>query len=269
MAVLWVVPRRPITVATLVIALAARAACQPEPEARSTAPLTTLGGAYTYSAFGGPIDSWHLGTVSLGSRRAQGTFIGRVNRAKRFDVSGVQFEVDAYPVLATGKYVYLSAGYSRVNIFPEQRYGAEYFTILRGAYEGSIGVRNLRFPTEQVTLFTGSLGRYSENSWISLRPYLARRDGSGLTAGVSLAGRRYYADGDTYIGARIGGGSAPIETLDPSQLARKSAIMLGLQASRPASPRVITTWLLNYERDKNPVRTVRRWEFGAGLKIRL
>jgi YaiO family outer membrane protein len=251
------------------VALGSTAIAQRESERRSTAPLTTIGLDYTYSTFGGTIDPWHLAAGSLGWRVPQGTFIGRINFANRFDVSGRQYEIDAYPTLGKGRYAYLNAGYSRATIFPEQRYGAEYFTLLPRAYEASIGVRNLRFQNEQVTLLTGSIGRYIGNYWLALRPYVTQREASGLTASASLSARRYFADADTYIGARVGAGSAPTETLDPSQLAREKSITFGLQASRPASPRAITTWLFNYERDKNPIRALNRLEFGVGLKIRL
>lgn len=251
----------------LLAALASSAASQGEPEQRANAPVTTAGIDYSYTTFSGAQDPWHLTALSLGTRNARGTLIGRVNLARRFDTGGTQYEVDAYPLLGTGKYAYLSAGFSRATIFPEQRYGAEFFTSLPRAYEASVGLRTLRFEAEQVTLFTGSVGRYTGNYWFSLRPYVRSKAGELSTSG-SLTARRYYEGADSYIGARVGAGSAPTETLDPSQLGRENSWTVGLQASRPASKRAITTWLVNYERDKDPSHSISRLELGAGLKIR-
>ena len=266
--IIRVVQRRPLVVAALLAALAPHVAAQGEPEQRAAAMVNTIGIDYTHSRFGGAMDPWHLTALSVGTRRSRGTLIGRANIASRFATVGTQYEVDAYPSLGKGKYAYLNAGFSDASIFPEQRYGAEFFTALPHAYEASLGLRNLRFPAEQVTLFTGSVGRYTGNYWASLRPYLRRKPDGELSTTASLTVRRYYADGDTYIGARVGAGSAPTESLDPSQLGRENSVTVGLNASRPASARTITTWLVNYERDKNPLRTLNRWEFGAGLKVR-
>jgi YaiO family outer membrane protein len=258
----------PRAVAVLLVAVASTAVGQGDPERPGSVPATRVGFDYSYSTFGGTIDPWHLGAFSVETRRPQGSFIARVNLAKHFATVGAQYEVDAYPALGKGRYLYLNAGYSRATIFPEQRYGAEIFTALPHANEASLGVRSLSFLTERVTLLTGSLGRYTGNYWLSLRPFVQHKSAGGLSSSASLTARRYYADADTYIGARIGAGSAPTDAVDPSQLARENSMTFGLQASRPGSPRTVTTWMFNYERDKNPVRTLKRWEFGAGMKVR-
>ena len=41
--------------------------------------------------------------------------------------TGTQVEVDAYPRLGHGTYLYLNAGLSGASIFPGQRLGAEYY----------------------------------------------------------------------------------------------------------------------------------------------
>jgi YaiO family outer membrane protein len=262
------VQRRLIAVAALLAAAALDAAAQGEPEQRAPAPRTTAGLEYSLTTFGGTMDSWHLAALSLGRTGTRGTLIGRINVADRFDTRGAQYEADAYPTLGKGKYAYLNVGLSHATIFPELRYGAEYFTILPRAYEASLGLRHLRFPTERVTLFTGALGRYTGNYWFSLRPYIRRKPDGNFSATTSLTARRYYADADSYVGARIGGGTAPTETLDPSQLGRQRSVTAGLHASRPISGRTLATWMVNYERDESPIRTLNRWEFGGGLKVR-
>ena len=260
--------RRLIAVAALVAAVALDAAAQGEPEQRAATPRTTAGLEYSFTTFGDAMDSWQLAALSLAQSGTLGTIIGRMNVADRFDAYGAQYEVDAYPILGKGKYAYLNVGFSNATIFPEQRYGVEYFTTLPRAYEASLGLRNMRFPAERVTLFTGSLGRYTGNYWFSLRPYVRRKADGSFSTTTSLTARRYYADADSYIGARIGAGTAPTETLDPSQLGRERSVTAGLHASWPASARTITTWMVNYERDRSPLRTLNRWEFGGGVKVR-
>ena len=201
--------------AALLAVAVSTAASQGEPEPRAKAPATTVGVDYRFTTFTGAQDPWHLAALSIGTRNARGTFTGRANLAERFAIVGTQYEIDAYPALGEGKYAYLNAGYSRATIFPQRRYGAEFFTRLPREYEASLGVRNLRFDTEQVTLLTGSVARHTRNYSVSVRPYV-RQESGGLSVSSFLTARRYYEDADTYLGVRIGGGEAPTETLEPS-----------------------------------------------------
>jgi YaiO family outer membrane protein len=273
-----VVRRPPPGVATLWVALAAtiavsirpgRATAQGDPDQRVVAAaVKTLGVDYSYSTFAGDIDSWHLVAVSLGDRGPRGSIIGRANIANRFATNGIQYEVDVYPVLGAGTYAYLNFGYSGSTIFPAWRSGAELFRTLPRAYEASLGYRQLRFTGTPVTLFTGSVGRYTGNYWFSLRPFLRDKD-KGLSASASLTARRYYADADNYVGARIGYGSTHSDEVVLSQLTRTSSSSASVTASRSASSRAITTWTVGFDREElSPSRFRNRWDLGVGLKIR-
>lgn len=230
---------------------------------------TTLGVDYSYAYFQGDLDPWHLGALSLGHRRAAGSLIGRLNVARRFAQSGTQFEVDAYPGLGKGAYGYLNAGYSPSTVFPDWRFGGEYFRSLPRAYEASLGFRLLRFDGAPVTLFTGSVGRYTGNYWLSLRPYV-RDKSSGISASASLTARRYRADADNYVGGRLGFGSTPgDDAFSNEQLTRTSSATAGLHGSRSMRVRTIGTWSLAYEREELSLGRVRnRWEVSGGLKYR-
>jgi YaiO family outer membrane protein len=196
--IIRLVQTRLIVVAALLSALARGAAAQGEPEQRAKG-RATAGLEYSFTTFGGAMDHWQQAALSLGRGGTHGTLIGRVNVADRFDTYGAQYELDAYPTLGKGRYAYLNVGFSDATIFPEKRYGAEFFTTLPSAYEASLGLRNMRFPNEQVTLFTGSLGRYTGNWWLSLRPYGRRKADDSFSMTGSLTARRYYAGADTYI----------------------------------------------------------------------
>ena len=256
LAALALAPREP----------AAQTPVDPTPESRRP---TSAGVDYTYSNFGDDIDPWHLLAVSVGERTRLGSLIGRVNYANRFDSNGVQVEADAYPRIAEGAYAYLNAGYSRADIFPEWRFGAEVFTSLPAAWEASAGARQLRFESSTVTLYTGSVGKYVGNYWFSLRPYVRPKDGS-LSASASLTARRYFEDATHYVGARVGYGSTPSDRLTPNELARTQSFSASVQGARRIAPRVYSTGSLGYDREElGPDRTRNRVELSAGVSVDL
>ena len=236
---------------------------------RDTLPVTTAGVEYTLQSFDGGTDPWHLASVSLSQRTPGGTWIGRVNYANRFATAGAQVEVDAYPRLGRGTYAYLNAGYSSASIFPEWRLGAEAFTVLPDAWEGSLGIRQLRFAGTPVTLLTGSLGKYSGNYWVSLRPYV-RAKSAGTTASATLTARRYYEDAENFIGARLGYGSTPSDLLTPDVLARSNAASMALYGSHSITAALLGTWSAGADREELPGNVTRNsWTASAGLKVRL
>ena len=236
------------------------------PQARSI-ERTSLGADLGYVNFNGDIDPWTLASVSLGRRTASGSLIGRVNVANRFNTTGAQVEVDAYPSLGGSTYAYLNAGYSSSAIFPEWRLGGEVFTNLPDAYEASLGFRQLRFGGSPVTLFTGSLGKYIGNYWLSARPYIRSKD-SGVSASAGLTVRRYYETSDEYIGARISYGSTPSDRVIATELARTSSFAVGVQGSRKLEQRLFGTWGLGYEREEIVVGRFRnRVEIDAGMRV--
>src|SRR5690349_12159062 len=77
-----------------------------------------VGTDYSYAYFHGDIDPWQLLAVSAGDRGPRGTFIGRVNLARRFSQDGAQAELDAYPRFGERLYAYFNAGYSSGAPFP-------------------------------------------------------------------------------------------------------------------------------------------------------
>lgn len=142
-------------------------------------------------------ESWKLGFLSYSHRFGFGKTILRVNQAERFGRDGTQFEIDAYPKLRDGTYMYLNYGYSEDSIFPEHRWGAEIFQSLPRSFEGSLGVRRLDFASSNVTLWTGSIAKYSGNYWIALRPYYNQRDTRSSLSG-EIKVRNYFRSADDY-----------------------------------------------------------------------
>lgn len=228
---------------------------------------TSVGADVGYVNFNDDINPWTLASVSMGHRDARGSLIGRVNVANRFSTTGAQVEADAYPALGRSTYAYLNAGYSSSVIFPEWRLGGEIFTNLPNAYEASLGVRQLRFSGTPVTLFTGSVGKYIGNYWISARPYLRSKD-SGLSSSLGVTVRRYYETADEFIGARFSYGSTPSDRVIATELARTSALAAGVHGSRRLSTGLFGTWALGYEREEIVTGTFRnRVEIDAGMRV--
>ena len=251
----------------LSVALAAGLNAQDPVSGRQRSDITYAGIEYNYSYFHGDLDPWHLAALSLGSRGTRGTFIGRLNLARRFDSDGAQVELDAYPKLSSKVYAFLNAGYSGADIFPEWRSGGELFVALPRAWEASAGYRQLRFETETVTLLTGAVGKYFGNSWISARPYVrAGENGTGTT--IVVTGRKYFADADNYVGARVSAGSSPSERSAPTEVDRNNSWAAALQGSRAVRPRVVANWSAGIEREElSPTITRRRIELILGFRF--
>jgi YaiO family outer membrane protein len=131
-----------------------------------------------------------------------GKVLPRINYAQRFNITGTQFEVDAYPTISKTFHGYVNYGYSGAIIFPKHRAGMELYAELPKALEVSLGARYVNFDDTSATIFTGSFGLYRGNYYVSARPYVsARSDGQIGWAGNILA-RKYGRDGNHFFGLR-------------------------------------------------------------------
>ncbi len=165
---------------------------------------------YTYDFFdkNSNKDPWHMAALSYGRKTKIGTVIGRVNWAERFGINGFQYEMDAYPSISENNYLYLNAGYSDISIFPKVRAGAEWYHSFPKAFEGSLGMRALYFTNSETYMFTGTVGKYVGNYWVSLRGYVTPGT-SGNSVSGAIQARRYFTDPENYIGLKLGYGISP------------------------------------------------------------
>ena len=262
---------RVLRVLLLLLVVSANRVEAQEPESgRQRRGITYAGAEYNHVNFHGDIDPWNMLALSLGNRGARGTFIGRVNLARRFDQDGAQVELDAYPRFGERLYGFFNIGYSGADIFPEWRSGAELFAALPSAWEASAGYRQLRFEgAPAVTLITGAVGKYFGDFWISARPYVrVGDDATGTT--VVLTGRRYFADADNYIGARVSAGSSPSERATPLEINRNKSWSGAVQGSRTMRPRVVANWSAGVEHEELSASvTRRRIDLLIGLRFQL
>lgn len=170
------------------------------------APRYTADFNYTHDSFSEDLDPWELLSVSMGYNANWGKIIARTNMAQRFNEKGHQFEVDAYPSLAKGRYAYLNFGQSNSSIFPEYRMGAELFQSLGHGIEVSGGFRKLWFTDSQPTIWTGSIAKYYGAYYLAMRPfYVPKAIGDSWSGFVEA--RRYLTDA-TFLDLKAGVGTS-------------------------------------------------------------
>ena len=174
--------------------------------------------AYVYS-FSNDNALWYFGSTSIGRKFPKfGSIIFRYNYAQRYGRIGHQFEIDSYPTIVNGIYLYTNLGFSNKSNFPLLRFTLEPYFKLPDAFEFSIGFRYLNFDDHRlvtfdqnkVMIYTGTIGKYVGNYWISFRPYLV--PGSvQWSKSFNLTVRRYLSDEQNYLSLTVGTGYSPDE----------------------------------------------------------
>jgi YaiO family outer membrane protein len=244
------------------------AAAQEVPEPRAGAAEAPFRasieyGLTTFTGGGAAPDPWHTVSAELSRKTAPVTLVARTNYAHRFGQDGYQVEADAYPRISRRFYGYLNAGYSPSDIFPELRYGAELYGGFGRGGEASLGARRLEFADEGVTIYTGSLGAYTGNYYLSARPYVTPRDDGTARSGTILV-RRYLADGDSHVTFSAGAGTAPTESPLEFELGRTQSYRAALYGRLPLRTGLALRWSAGYEREEL-TRGQSRDRMGAGI----
>ncbi len=155
--------------------------------------------------------SWLEESYSVRRGLDAGSLIFRVSRAYQYGYTSTLGEVDWYPSLRPGTYMYLNAGYSPEGIlYPTFRAGAEIFQNLSHGYEASAGMRRLQFTSTRLNVYTASIGRYHKDWYGSVRTYITPGDPKPSVS-FQVQVRRYFGDGERYLSFRYGRGSSPFE----------------------------------------------------------
>ena len=149
----------------------------------------------------------YYSTLSYSRQTKFGSINAKLNYSNRFETDNYQFELDLYPRIANGLYAYVSGGFSNSPLNPTQRYGFELFKSLPASLELSAGFRWLKFSTE-TTIWTGSLGWYTGNSYWAFRTYITPGD-PGASKSGRLIYRKYRSDADNYWTFEVGFGASP------------------------------------------------------------
>lgn len=225
-----------------------------------------LGADYEFVDFSTFDDPWQQVSMELSGRAERLSVIGRVNFANRFAENTVQYEVDAYPKFGHGVYAYLNFGYSPDRFFPETRYGAELYTSLPKSFEASFGFRQLNFDSSDVTIYTGSVGKYWGNYWLSVRPYITPKD-EGTSTSLQVWLRRYFGTRYDYITFRVGAGAKPDDNLTTIDLGRRQSFSVAFDGKKPIGRGLLLTWDVGYDREELAFDRIRnRFDFGIGFE---
>ena len=183
---------------------------------------------------------WSFASASIGRKTsAFGTVTLRYNYARRFGSDGNQVEIDAYPAIAKGIYMYFNTGISNKKNFPYSRLSMEPYLKLPASFEMSLGFRYMNFDdhrlvaldSNKVMIYTGTIGKYYGNYWFSVRPYFTKGK-ENWSKSVNLTVRRYLADPESYFSLILGTGISPDEqqyAFDPNYFLKSSKIDLDYQ----------------------------------------
>lgn len=185
-------------------------------------------------------DQWNFASAAIGRKVPKlGTVTLRYNYARRFGDDGHQIELDAYPAIAKGIYMYFSTAFSNRKNFPYSRFSMEPYFKLPSGFEMSLGFRYLNFDdkrivtfdSSKVLIYTGTIGKYYGNYWFSLRPYLIHGK-EKWSKSLNLTIRRYLSDADSYFSLVVGTGISPDEqefAINPGYYLKSNKISLEYQ----------------------------------------
>jgi YaiO family outer membrane protein len=221
--------------------------------------------SYSGNYFEEKFSPWQNFYVSASKRFSFGSLILRFNYAERFSNNGYQIESDYYFRLVEGTYTYLNLGYSNTKLFPQVRFGLEPYIKLPASFEMSAGIRYLKFGSKNVTMYTGSLGKYMGNYWISFRPFITPKDEKTSFSG-SLSIRRYLADANNYLTLQVGIGFVPFENFTEAEFGRVDSRKIGLSYNFNVMHDLLLSAGVSYENEEYlPGRN--RKKYGSSLSI--
>lgn len=154
------------------------------------------------------LDPWHLVSLEHKETLPFGPVIFKFNYADRFQKSATQIEVESYPVIRKGTYLYVGVGLSKSDLFPSFRMGLDVFQALPNAFEASLGMRYLEVPGKQIPIYVGSIGKYWQSYWISAKTYVSPSNSSVSKSWV-LAVRKYLSKPSVFLEIYTGSGVSP------------------------------------------------------------
>jgi len=188
--------------------------------------FNTIGLRAAVDLYSEVFDPMQLHTLKYSRQTKYGSFIAKVNFSRRFQENGMQFELDLYPKIANGLYAYLNVGFANTFLFPDFRYGAELYKSLPKSFEISAGFRALKYSST-TTIYTGSIGWYTGNSYWAFRTYITPND-NGVSKSGTLNYRKYRKDADNYFSVAFGMGYSP--EIDRFNFGGNENVIINLQS---------------------------------------
>ncbi len=169
--------------------------------------LNAIGVQGSIDIYSGVFDPMQYYLLKYVRQTKYGSIHAKLNVNRRFASTGAQFEIDAYPRIASGLYAYVNFGISNTFLFPDIRYGAELHKSLPLSFEASFGFRALKYSSTTI-IYTGSIGWYTGNDYWSFRTYVTPGEPKASKSGT-LTFRKYRSDADNYLSIDAGMGFSP------------------------------------------------------------
>jgi len=166
----------------------------------------SAGGGASGDWFSDGRQPWQETWLGVKRQTGVGSFSFTAQQAKRWDERDEQYEVEAYPRIRPGTYMYLDGGWaSKATLYPEYRFGAYLYQSLGRGFEGSFGYSRLGFG-DGVDIYIGSLSKYL-GSWLFMGQIFVTPNATGTNVSYHGAFRYYFRDRQ-YFGARYHYGAA-------------------------------------------------------------
>ncbi|MBC8376294.1 MAG: YaiO family outer membrane beta-barrel protein [FCB group bacterium] len=181
------------------------------------------------------LDPWHLLSLEHKESFSFGPIIIKLNYANRFQKTATQIEVESYPTLRKGTYLYTGIGLSKSDLFPSFRMGLEVFQALANEFEASLGFRYLEVPNKQIPIYVGSLGKYWQSYWISLKAYVSPSN-SSLSKSWIFGVRKYLSTPTDYFEVYAGSGVSPDTKLGGEEIDFLSSRSFGISYKLEIKP---------------------------------
>ena len=178
-----------VLLVTISHAVSAQSSSPPNQQYRGLGNMVAT--AFTYDKYGENIEDWQRMYLEYRRFAKKGTYIGRLNVGSRFGLTDYEGEIDLWPVFSDSWYGYFNAGLSGGDLFPEFKVSGEMYRVSPGGFEASAGLRFLKFSTDDVLIFTGSINKYAGNWLLIARPFFTPQD-SGVSASLNVTARRYF-----------------------------------------------------------------------------
>ncbi len=163
----------------------------------------------SFMVFDQVYDPMVMSSIQYRRQTLAGSIIPRINYNNRLGKHGIQYDIDFYPKFSKRFYAYMNYGYSNASIFPNHKMGGDLYANLPGAFEFSAGGRYIKFESRDVTVITNSIGHYRGNYYFSLRSYITPQPNNLTRISGNLLVRKYFRDGENFLGVNIGMGYAP------------------------------------------------------------
>jgi len=223
--------------------------------------------SYRHDQFSEIFDSWNFLEMQLSRQTKYGSVIGRLEYANRFSTNGVQFNLDAYPLIASGFYAYINAGYSGSSIYPGFRFGTSLYKSIPRAFEVEGGFRYLNFSNSETYIYTVSLTKYRGSYMFTGRTFLVPSSSGNLFSGNVMV-RRYLGNARSYIGLAGGYGASSGDIQFAEEVNILNSRSITVDGQYPINDRILFSGIAGFDSEEFRNFTRDRFSFKVGLSYR-